>query len=202
MNSSTIIRVSTPTYLIDSIRIPGVAGEIGITFCPGIRDESTIDHNSERMVSDLRKVRAWGADVVVTLMETAELQALGVSDLGKNVLALDMVWFHRPLRNKEIPDELSNSKWRATLLCLCNLLRQGQWVVVHCDEGIGRAALVAFCLLLGLDVPVEEAIMMVRRARPGSLQLHSHVDYCRSLAGEWLVPVVPAARPNVCTSLP
>ncbi len=180
MTAKATIRFKNPPQLIDSIRIPGIAGILGITTCPGMRDDFIFDLYNETLIEDLQAIRDWGAAVVVTLLEEAELNALGVRELGKQVLSLNMVWLHLPVHKLEVPEDLANEKWRSSVLCLCNLLRQGQRVLVHCKEGLGRAGQIAVRLLIELGVPVHEAIGIVRKARPGSLPLTAHENYCYS----------------------
>lgn len=191
MNATTNVLVKNPPQLIDNVRIPGVEGVIGITSCPGMREEYVFDLYSESLVDDLQALRAWGAVVVVTLLEETELQSLGVRDLGKNIVALNMIWLHLPVRNMGLPDERFEEKWRVVAPCLCSLLQEGKRLVIHCREGIGRAGLVTVRLLLELGLSVDEAIRIVRKARPGSLHLYSHEQYCRSLAGH----AVPSEAP-------
>ena len=178
----TATALKNPPLTIDSIRIPGIKGIIGITSCPGMRDQFIFDLYSESLIDDVESIRAWGASVVVTLLVEHELNVLGVKELGKQVVAMNMIWMHLPIRNMGVPDEAASDKWRRVISCLCDLLRKGQRVVIHCKEGIGRAGLFVASLLVSLGMPVEEAMRTVRKARPGSLTLAVHEKYCRALA--------------------
>src|SRR5512145_1630741 len=91
--------IKNPPQLIDCIRIPGVEGILGITTCPGMRDDLVFDLYNQTLLDDLQGIRDWGAAVVVTLLEQSEMNVMGVRDLGKHVLALNMVWLHLPVRN-------------------------------------------------------------------------------------------------------
>jgi len=178
--ANTLVPEKTPPA-IDSIRIPGIDGVIGLTSCPGMRDDYFVfDLYNESLVNDLKVIRAWGAAAVVTLLEESELNLLGVRELGKYVIAHNMVWLHLPLRNLSGPQHLGEN-WRGVVPCLCNLLRRGQRIVIHCKEGLCRAGLVAASLLIELGLPADEAISVVRKSRPGSLQLRSQEQYCHSL---------------------
>jgi len=181
MNAPKTFKMKNPPQLIDCIRIPGIEGMIGITSCPGMRDDFIFDLYSDSLVDNLQAIRAWGAAVVVTLLEENELHALGVRDLGKHVVTLNMIWLHLPVRNMGIPDERFEEKWREVLPCLRDLLHEGQRIIIHCKEGIGRAGLVTARLLMDLGVTAVEAIRLVRKARPGSLMLYSHEKYCLGL---------------------
>jgi ADP-ribosyl-[dinitrogen reductase] hydrolase len=202
MNAMTNIRVKNPPQLIDSIKIPGLEGMIGITSCPGMREEYIFDLYSESLIDDLQALRAWGASVVVTLLEESELHTLGVRDLGRNVVALNMIWLHLPVHNMGLPDERFDEKWRVIAPCLCNLLQEGKRIVIHCKEGLGRAGLVSVRLLIELGLPVDEAIKIVRKARPGSLHLYSHEQYCHAIARGRMISAPPAAIHAVGKSLP
>lgn len=77
-------------------------------------------------------------------------------------------------------------------------IERGQKVLVHCQYGIGRSALLALCVLVaGGDGPLE-AMARLKRARPkvspGPEQLAAFVDYCLELRAErgasWPVPPV------------
>lgn len=203
MSGRQKMQIKNPPLKIDTVRIQGVDGMIGITSCPGMGDDCIHDLYNDCLVNDIQSLRSWGADIVVTLLEESELHALGVSDLSKYVLALDMVWMHLPIRDRDIPDEAAEEKWRSAVLGLCNLLQQGQRVVVHCKEGIGRAGLIAARLVIGLGVPAEEAVRIVQNARPGSLLLNSHVRYCHSFAEKMRTAVPKAAEcpPRTAVSL-
>lgn len=169
--------------LIDAVAIPGVKGVIGISSCPGMKDESScFDLYGESMIDDLLSIRNWGAVALVTLLEESEFSFLGVKDLPQRAVTLSLLWLHLPIRNLSIPDKSFEELWSWAGPRLCLLLREGQRVVIHCKEGIGRAGLVAARLLIELGTPPEEAIKAVQKARPGSLQLYSHEKYCQSLA--------------------
>lgn len=184
MSNTTTYKIKNLPIMIDNVRIPGIKGMIGISSCPGLRDDYVFDLYSESLVDDVQAIKGWGATVVITLMEENELQRLGVRDLGKNIVNLNMIWLHLPLHNMGLPDERFNEKWQLVNPCLCNLLREGQRVLIHCREGIGRASLTTARLLLDLGFSPEESIAMVRRARPGSLLLHSQEKYIYSVSDE------------------
>jgi len=181
MDGSSAIIKNLP-LLIDSVAIPGVKGQIGITSCPGMKDEySCFDHYGDSMTDDLLNIRNWGATTLITLLDESELHSLGVTALPRKAIAHHLLWLHLPLRNLGIPDEKFDIQWAWAGPRLCQWLREGQRIAIHCKEGIGRAGLVAARLMIELGTPPEEAINTVQKARPGSLQLYAHEKYCHSL---------------------
>ncbi len=168
--------------MIDTVTIPGIKGLIGISSCPGMKDESSFDLYGESLIDDLLTIRNWGAVALVTLLEEAEFNQLGVKDLFKRAEELSLVSFHLPVRNLSVPDESFDREWLLVGARLCEMLRNGERIVLHCREGIGRAGVVAARLLIELGLPPEKAIKAVQKARPGSLQLYLHEKYCYSLA--------------------
>jgi protein-tyrosine phosphatase len=174
--------MKNPSLRIDSVTIPGIKGLIGICSCPGMNNEMCgFDLYGERLIEDVLTIQKWGATVLVTLLEEFEFQQLGVKDLPNTAEFLNLHWFHLPLRNKNIPDRKFEEQWLVAGPRLCQLLRDGERIVIHCREGIGRAGLIATRLLIELGIDPDKAIRTVQAARPGSLQLYAHEKYCHSL---------------------
>lgn len=172
-----------PPLHIDSVRVPGIDGMIGLTSCPGARDEFIFDLYGEILGDDLQVIRSWGASVVVTLLDDFELHSLcGREKFRQQVEAHNMIWLHMPVTNRGTPDERFDKQWTAAAPSLCSLLRKGKRIVIHCKEGIGRAGLIATRLLVELGVPVEEAMRIIKKARPGSLMMYSQEKCCYEFA--------------------
>lgn len=168
---------------ITAIAIPGMAGIIGITACPGMKYASgCLDLYEESLLHDLTTIRKWGAVAVVTLLDELELRILGVSDLSNTAEWLNLLWFHLPVDNKGIPGQNFELLWSTAGPQLRQLLREGKKIIIHCKEGIGRSAIIAVRLLIELGTPVEQAIKMVQKVKPESLQLYSQEKYCHSLS--------------------
>lgn len=180
---SSYVTIKNLPLLIDPVAIPGIKGLIGITSCPGMKDQSScFDVYGESMIDDLLTIRNWGAVALVTLLDESEFGVLGVKDLPKRAVSLNLLWLHLPIHNLGIPDKHFDEQWLWAGPRIIQLLRDGQRVVIHCKEGIGRAGIVAARLMIELGMSPEQAIKSVQKARPGSLQLHSHEKYCYSLA--------------------
>jgi ADP-ribosyl-[dinitrogen reductase] hydrolase len=158
-------------------------GRVGLTFCPGKHDESAMTGSWYRDLGmDLDAVKAWGAAAVVTLVTERELDLLGVKPLGTEVERRNMQWFHLPIVDVSTPDDTFERQWRAAGYSLCELLRGGQNVLVHCRGGLGRAGTIAARLLIELGWNPTIAISAVRAVRPGAIETSDQEMYVMKLA--------------------
>ena len=88
---------------IDSVRAG--QGEIGMTLCPGKKQEGAISGNWNRnLADDLDAIAAWGASAVVTVMTRDEFAMLKVPDIGQEVEARGLDWYHPVVLDGGIPD--------------------------------------------------------------------------------------------------
>jgi protein-tyrosine phosphatase len=167
---------------IDSVSIPGGEGLIGMTICPGKKGDSVYGPPWDRDLRlDLAAVKSWGADVVVTLMESRELAALGVPELGAEVEKAGMRWLHLPIRDLEAPGERFLRLWELSGPGLHNILLHGGRVLLHCRGGLGRTGTIAAQLLVEAGSRPEDAVREVRQARPGAIETVAQEHYLRRL---------------------
>lgn len=175
------------TSLTDPLRIATLTlaeggGAIGITFCPGKCDPHA--HNgawSRDLGLDLAAIRAWGAHALVTLLEPAEFEQLGVIDLGEQVETVGLEWHHLPIADMTAPDRRFERRWLYAGTRLRGLLRRGGRVVVHCRAGLGRAGVIAARLLIELGEPADSAVARVRAVRRGAIQTREQMRHVRSV---------------------
>jgi len=161
---------------IAEVRASPVHGRIGITFCPGKHDAAAITGAWARdLAADLDVIAAWGARLVLTLVEPAELIALKVPNLGSEILSRGLEWRHLPIADYAIPDDAFEKQWETQGRDIRALLRAGGDVLVHCKGGLGRAGTMAARLLVELGLPPEQAIAEVRRARQGAIETQAQL---------------------------
>lgn len=146
-------------------------GRIGITFCPGKKQPAAASGSWNRDLDiDLDAIAAWGATATVTLIEDAEIEALGVKGLGNAVASRHMEWLHLPITDVSVPGPAFETAWQSAGERLRARLRDGFDVVVHCKGGLGRAGSVAARLMVELGVEPAKAVHVVRHARPGAIE--------------------------------
>lgn len=165
---------------IAEVRASPAHGRIGITFCPGKHDQWAATGAWARDLGvDLDAIAAWGARLVLTLVEPAELTALRVPQLGHEVHGRGMAWMHLPIADFSTPCQDFERKWESRGPQIRSLLRAGEDMVVHCKGGLGRAGMIAARLLVELGMDPEQAIKDVRRARKGAIETTSQLALVR-----------------------
>jgi len=167
---------------IAEVSAPG-GGTVGITFCPGKHQQSAFSGAWARdLEADVRTIREWGADAVVTLVTARELVDLSVSGLGEKVIAAGMDWLHLPIIDVSVPTAEWDRRWAEVRPGLNAALAGGGKVLVHCKGGLGRAGTVAARLLVERGIAPTEAIASVRQVRPGALETREQKSYVHGLA--------------------
>lgn len=160
------------------VRATHGSGRIGITFCPGKKDMQSMSGPWDRdLCTDINVIRNWGADLVLTLVESHELVMLQVPDLGAEVTAAGMSWLHMPIVDVSIPGSDFENQWREVSPAIINMLQESRDIVVHCRGGLGRAGLTAARLLVELGDDPSEAVRKVRAVRLGAIETRQQEDY-------------------------
>ena len=162
--------------------VPCGGGVLGLTLCPGKVAPSYAGAPWRRDLDlDLDRVRAWGAEVVVTLTEEAELRALSVPTLGEGVRARGMDWLHLPIVDGQAPGATFERRWAVFGTILRARLERGGRVLIHCRGGLGRAGTVAARLLVEFGAEPSAAIAAVRAARRGAIETRGQEAYLQAL---------------------
>lgn len=174
------MRTSTthPLKIAEISAGPGL-GKVGLTFCPGKKQPGAATGAWDRDIGlDLDAVAQWGAAIVVTLVESHELERLGVADIRAQVEARHMDWHHYPMVDGTA-NAIDGGVWSVVGDDCRAVLRDGFNVLVHCKGGLGRAGTIAAELLIGLGMENERAIELVREARPGAIENQAQEAYVR-----------------------
>ncbi len=112
---------------------------------------------------EMRGWREAGIDVVVSLLTPAEITELDLALENALVESYAMKYLSFPIEDRSVPES------RDETLVLTNTLSQaldeGKNVAIHCRQGIGRAALIAACLLVSAGMSAGEAFRRVTAAR-------------------------------------
>ena len=150
-------------------RAHGLPGRLGLTGAPG-RWWPGRDLDPPVLVErDLARLRdRYHASTLVTLMEEAELRAHGLDGLLGEVrrAGLESLWL--PIPDMGAPASFEQA--RTLVERILERMERRRTVVLHCLGGLGRSGTIAACVLAVRGREPGEALRLVRRARPGSVQ--------------------------------
>lgn len=156
------------------------SGMLGLTLCPGKKDRPR--RWNRDLEADLRAIQAWGASLVVTLIEDHEFSLLGVSPLGERARSQGMDWLHLPIRDVDVPDDRFETGWRQHGPAIHQRLDGGERILIHCRGGLGRTGLVAGLILVERGVAPRDAILRVRAVRPHAIETRDQEHYVLNFA--------------------
>ncbi len=148
----------------------GVTGRIAGSIAPGKRGIglSGIVHDRD-LDSDVRRLRDdLGVDIFVTLVEPRELVAWCIPDLLVKAQQRGMIVRHYPIPDRGAPPTPDAP---APLIAeIVSALREGKTTIVSCVGGLGRTGTILAATLMSIGYEREEAMRMVRAARPGAIE--------------------------------
>ncbi len=179
---------TTGALHIDMVQLPS-GGTLGLCHCPG---RSGTDGRGRRwrrdLADDLAAIEAWGARIVVTLIESQEFVSLGVPSFAQAVCGYAFAWRHVTIPDMRPPQAQALQAWQKSGPAVLAALRRGERVLVHCAAGLGRTGTMAAKLLVEFGVPPAEAISRVRAARPGTLETAEQEAFVLD-TGAWGAPL-------------
>lgn len=138
-----------------------VGGQIGLTRCPGI---------SGHLDEDLQWMTAAPTCMLISLLSTSELRAIGVPELGRQVRRTGIDWRQLPISDMQVPTPAFMAGWPVIRQQVKTHLTAGKRVVVHCRAGLGRAGMISAAMLTHCGVAPVDAIRQIRLARPGAIE--------------------------------
>ena len=159
-------------------------GRLGLTIAPGKQNVGMQFLWKRNLAQDLDRLRDhYHTDLLVSLVEESELVKLNIANLFTEVQSRGMRsrWF-------PIPDFRAPTSVTATRSLVEEILfavAQGQTVVTHCKAGLGRSGLVVAACLTTLGYSAEEAFVMVRMTRPGSVETDVQEEFVQQFAYYW-----------------
>lgn len=177
------------TSLTHPLEIPAATvsggGKIGMALCPGKRQPLAVTGPWDRdLAIDMTAIHAFGAVLLVTLMELAELEQAGVPARTMQLATANfgIAWLHLPIADFQPPGADFETAWTQCNAEICNYLRSGRNVVLHCRGGRGRSGTVAAKLLLEFGLSPEEAITSIRAVNALAMETPAQEDYIRAHA--------------------
>ncbi len=139
--------------------LPCATGRLGIARLPGRAGD---------LAGDVAAIADWGAQLVLSMTEPEEMATHGAAGLATSLAARGIGHAAFPIPDFGTPG--SDAEWTNLSRDLHRRLAAGERVLLHCMGGKGRSGMVAMRLLVEQGVAADEALAMVRRARPGAVE--------------------------------
>ena len=158
-------------------------GRFGLTFCPGKTVCRRGVRWSRNLEMDLDRLKTnFGVTTILCLLSQAELASLKLRNYEQGVRSKGIQFLSFPIVEMAAPDSLKKAAAFIELLqsksfssfapthvwsTMCDRLSNGEVMIIHCRGGVGRAGLIASCLLLKLKMATSptDAISKVRKLR-------------------------------------
>jgi hypothetical protein len=159
-------------------------GRIGMTFAPGKKAPGIAGNWERDLHADLeRLVSEYDARVLVSLLEGHEYADLRIPDLPTAARQYGLEFLGLPIPDGGVPPSIGDAT--AFVQRILDLLRTPGTVVVHCRGGLGRTGLIAACCLTTVGHEPQQAIDMVRDARPRAIENAGQEAFIAEFAAEW-----------------
>ncbi|MCA3626229.1 MAG: tyrosine-protein phosphatase [Methylobacterium sp.] len=146
-------------FAIAEIELAG-GGRLGLARLPG---------RTGQLAADVEAIALWGANLVVSMTEAAEMTRHGAGELPQALAQHGIPHHHFAVPDFGAPAE-SDARWKPLSEVLRLNLRKGGSVLLHCMGGKGRSGMVAMRVLAEHGTPPETALEIVRKARPGAVE--------------------------------
>ena len=117
----------------------------------------------DRLLDDLRRLRADGVTVVVSLLEDEEARELELSTEADACTEVGLAFSRLPLPDRSVPQDAA-AFWSFSRGVEA-AVEHGEAVVSHCRAGIGRSSLVAAAVLVLRGASPTEALATISTAR-------------------------------------
>lgn len=175
--------IASPLRIASPVGFPN----IGMSLCPGKIDPWAMTGPVARdLFEDLTIIKNWGASLIISLLEDFELETLKVKNLGDAAVNFGMEWRHWPTIDGSPLSVRKNQKpsqWDTQIQEFIHRLDKGEKIFIHCRGGLGRTGTLAARILIEKGIEPDEAIDIVRRARPGAIETNEQEQYL--LQKEW-----------------
>ena len=118
--------------------------------------------------------------MVVTLLEEAEIKALGFDLLLAHLSQTDIVWHHLPIRNMDAPPNSNKLRIQEIIIHMTQCFNADKAVFIHCHAGLGRTGLMAATILKSFGMISNAAICAIRKNRPGSIETQIQENFVKN----------------------
>jgi len=128
---------------------------------------------------DFRSIKEQEVSKIYCLQEEEELQYLGgetIAQREKSLSELGIELIHSPIGDFRVPTPEQAKRLSKMIM---NDVIGGKSILIHCMGGLGRSGTIAACALVHYGLKPDEAINLVRKIRPGTLETDEQVAFVK-----------------------
>lgn len=113
--------------------------------------------------NEMLRIKHAGIQTLVSMLEPHEAEVLGLAQESQIAEEIGLPFLNFPIPDTKVPHNLPH--FRAFVSGLADRLRSGESVGVHCRGCIGRATILAACVLMHMGLKPMDAVVAVEAAR-------------------------------------
>lgn len=117
----------------------------------------------EWLRDEMQRIKEAGVQTLVSMLEPEEAELLGLAEEGHIAEEIGLPFLNYPIPDTKVPHDVPH--FRAFVSGLADRLRSGESVGVHCRGCIGRATILAACILMHIGLKPMDAVVAVEAAR-------------------------------------
>jgi protein-tyrosine phosphatase len=143
------------------------------------------------------EIAGWRRDaveVVVSLLEPSEIAELDLREEAELCRRHGLRFVSFPIADRAVPSSMNEAI--ALARSAARWIAEGRGVAIHCRAGIGRAAMIAACVLVCLGDDADVAFTAIGKARGVSVPDTDEQRQWVSLFGERLVQQIVSSCPT------
>lgn len=133
-------------------------------------------------LQDLRIIRDWQPDLVISMTTKGEMLQEGAASLGDDLRAAAIGWAHLPVTDFGVPPPEVQAAWVKVSASAAQILSRGGRVLVHCRGGCGRSGMVALRLMVEQGEQPEAALKRLRAVRPCAVETDGQFEWAAQAA--------------------
>ncbi|WP_424831602.1 protein-tyrosine phosphatase family protein [Ruegeria sp.] len=131
--------------------------------------------------ADLKMVRNWKPDIVLSMTTEAEFAQEGAGSFGKDLAALGVDWVHLPIQDFGTPPADIRRRWSEVSETVRKTLSRGGRALVHCRGGCGRSGMIVLRLMIECGEDSEAALARLRAIRPCAVETDGQMRWANEV---------------------
>nr|WP_174822805.1 dual specificity protein phosphatase family protein [Ruegeria lacuscaerulensis] len=133
-------------------------------------------------LQDLRAIRDWGPDLVISMTTEVEMLQEGADEFGNDLLDLGIHWVHLPIEDFGAPPPRIKELWGDASVSVEQILLRGGRVLVHCRGGCGRSGMIVLRIMVEGGESPEIALKRLRTVRPCAVETDGQMAWAAQAA--------------------